>query len=660
MQNSNRTKRAFHGTAYAVFAFLLCSLWAGWAFPTKPIAGVRAAVQAPPPTPHPKGKKIILRHADLLSYDAAALPDVQRLVGNVFLEHDHWLMHCDSAYLNDKTNFFTAYGHVHITEGDSIVIDADYLEYDGENKMAMLTGNAQLSKRETTLNTETLYYDRNLNLAYYMDGGVIADSLNVLTSEYAEHEVSTGNTLFESDVVLTHPDFILTTEQLRYNTNTKICNIVDSTHIVSDSTTIETARGTYDTERDLAILLDRSLVTDPQGTFTGDSIFYDKPAQIGQAYGDVYMDNIQDKVIFRGDYGYLDRNNNYTFATQRAYATDYSRTDSLYLAADTLEGINYTTGPNAPYKGEEVRYLRGYYHARLYRKDMQAVGDSVNYFSPDSMLSLHGSPVLWQDSTQLQGNLILAFFSGDTLESSQALGNASSVQAIRDGNFNKVKSDSITAFFADSTLSRALYSGNVESVYYLDQEKIKHYYGISRIKSPNMDVYIAGDTLQRIHWDGAATGNIYPIETLTPEQSELSGVQWITQGRPSSPQDIFVAIATDSLGNALYPGKLSLAQLAAFDGLAAWQIFEPQFRTIIEADSLKRIAPLPAATGADGESTPEPLPPFIARPTDAQPLPPFNPQDLIFVQPWHYFLSDPEDPKASATNPFTGIPKRMS
>ena len=69
------------------------------------------------PRPAKAGTRIILEHADLLTYDAALQPGVQRLKGGVVLRHGNATMTCDSAYLNEDDQIFEAFGEVHMVTG---------------------------------------------------------------------------------------------------------------------------------------------------------------------------------------------------------------------------------------------------------------------------------------------------------------------------------------------------------------------------------------------------------------------------------------------------------------------------------------------------------------------------------------------------------------
>ena len=79
------------------------------------------------PRPTKAGTRIILDHADLLSYDASLQPGVQRLKGGVILRHGNAMMTCDSAYLNEDDQVFEAFGNVHMVQGDTVHMYARYL-----------------------------------------------------------------------------------------------------------------------------------------------------------------------------------------------------------------------------------------------------------------------------------------------------------------------------------------------------------------------------------------------------------------------------------------------------------------------------------------------------------------------------------------------------
>ena len=176
-------------------------------------------------------------HSDLLRKDASH-PDAQIVTGNVSFRHDSVYMYCDSACYYDKVSSFEAFGNVKMVQGDTLFLYGDYLFYDGNTQIAQVRNNVRMENKNTTLLTDSLNYDRIYNLGYYFDGGTLMDEENVLTSEWGEYSPATKQSVFNYDVKLVNPKFTLTSDTLRYNTASKIANIVGPSDSDSDNNQI--------------------------------------------------------------------------------------------------------------------------------------------------------------------------------------------------------------------------------------------------------------------------------------------------------------------------------------------------------------------------------------------------------------------------------------
>src|SRR5450432_3218529 len=65
---------------------------------------------------------------------------LQILAGNVKLKQGTSLFWCDSCVINNNTNTFEAWGHVHINDADTANIYASHLHYLIDKKIADLDG----------------------------------------------------------------------------------------------------------------------------------------------------------------------------------------------------------------------------------------------------------------------------------------------------------------------------------------------------------------------------------------------------------------------------------------------------------------------------------------------------------------------------------------
>src|SRR5665647_2320625 len=106
------------------------------------------------PQPDTRKKRIEILNADLVTYDRKIIYNADRLIGNVLLSHGNVRMYCDSAYFyKDSSNVADAYSHVHIIQGDTLNLYGDRIKYDGNSKIAIVTGNVKLVNKSITLTT---------------------------------------------------------------------------------------------------------------------------------------------------------------------------------------------------------------------------------------------------------------------------------------------------------------------------------------------------------------------------------------------------------------------------------------------------------------------------------------------------------------------------
>ena len=550
-----------------------------------------------------QSSRIYIEHADLLSYDASLQPGVQRLKGGVIFRHGNARMTCDSAYINEQAQTFEAFGEVHMVQGDTVNMYARYLYYDGITRLAKLRYNVHLANKTTDLYTDSLDYDRVADVAYYFEGGSITDAENTLTSDYGQFLPATNDAEFRYNVKLVGQRTTLTTQHLYYNTGTQIGSYEGPTLIQSDSGRIESRRGVYDVRRDVGILLDRSTVFSGAKSLTGDSIYYDGVGKFGEAFGRMHLtDTVQRAQLF-GEYGYFDDKRSYAFATLRAHAEEYSQKDMLYVAADTLELISVPihnrwqldSVKRLRAAGEKAdtmqRYLRAYRGVRIYRRDAQAVADSMSYVAKDSILSLYGRPIMWSEQRQLLGDTTVFYFRGRKLDYVDVLGSVLAVEHIDSVDYyNQMQGERLRAYLQDSTIRQLDVFGSVESIFYMKEDKGPDYTGLNRMTSAAMQLTLDSGRIKKSLWTGPVEGKAYPLSMAgSAEVNRLKSFVWASDRRPLSRESIVQPIGGDSLQK---PGS-TLAELQRFSGaraaLTAYAPFELQAKEdSLRSDSIAR------------------------------------------------------------------------
>lgn len=488
-----------------------------------------AFMQNPPKqkTPTP----IYIIQADSMSLDPTIDPDARILRGNVIFMHDSTFMYCDSAYLYSTDNSLEAFDNVRMEQGDTLFVYGDYLIYEGNTELAKLRYNVRMENRTVTLFTDSLNYDRHLNIGYFLGGGMIVDEENELTSLYGQYSPGTKEAFFKTDVKLTNPKFELSSDTLKYNTITKVATILGPSVIESDSGTIYSSRGWYNTTTDQSVLYDRSTVfsKDKTKSLTGDSLYYNRASGFGEAFGNMELNDTLRKVILLGNYGYYDEINENAFATDSAQMIEYSQGDSLFLHADTLRMTSV---------GEKDKEIKAYYGVRFYRSDLQGVCDSLQFNSVDTVLTLYKDPILWNTGYQITGDTILVFLNDSTIERVHVNSYAFASEKVDTTYFNQLKGRYLYAYFYDGELYKIYVNGNAETIFY-PVENDGAFTMMNKTESSYFTIYMKDRKLERMVIWPEPKGNTMPLPDLTPEVKFLKSFTNFDYIRPLNKEDIF-------------------------------------------------------------------------------------------------------------------------
>ena len=483
----------------------------------------------PAPANTVRKTKVYLEHANTLSFDQAQNPDAQVLVGEVCFRHDSSYMYCDSAYFFEKSNSLEAFSHVRMEQGDTLFVYGDYLHYNGDTQIAHLRDNVRMENGQVTLFTDSLNYERISNIGYYFEGGMIVDSLNQLSSFYGQYSPATKLAIFNDSVRLENPDFTLYSDTLHYQTDTKLATILGPSVIVSDSGTVRTSLGWYDTEQNKALLLDRSTIESGNRILSGDSIAYDRNTGFGEVFGNMCLQDTLQQVMLEGQYGFYNEKTEYAFATDSARFLEYSQGDTLYLHADTLQ--METVDP-------DTREVKAFHGVRFFRSDLHGVCDSMLFNTRDSVLYLFTEPVVWNEQYQLYGDTILIYLNDSTIDFAHVRQFAFAIQQVDSVSFNQLKGTDLKAYFDGKSVRQIDVSGNAESIFY-PLENDGSMVGMNQTQSGYLSIWVKENKLERLKIWPNPEGTMTPIPDLRPEQKLLKDFYWFDYLRPQDKDDIY-------------------------------------------------------------------------------------------------------------------------
>ena len=504
---------------------------------------------------------VYLEHSETLSFDEERHPDAQLLKGDVRFRHEDALMYCDSAYFYEKTNSLDAFGHVRLVQGDTIQGYGDMLYYDGNARFARLRRNVKLVHTGTTLTTDSLNYDRRRDMAWYYTGGTIQDSVNTLTSRWGQYTPYNHQALFKKEVHLVNDKFTLDADTLCYNTESNVADLVGPTHIVYEKETdIFSTQGWYNTRTEESMLLKRSRVVHSDGkSLTGDTIFYDKKQGVGRICQHFEMTDTVEHVTLYGNYGEMYEKSKSGFATDSAMLVDWSEEDKLYMHADTLfteevpyqifslmprdsvmtDSVQTAQLPDTLWQDTVYRQVRAFYGVRVWRRDVQAVCDSMSYNFRDSVMCMTGVPVCWSDNQQMSADQINIYMKDGTVDYIHGIGSSSAVQQESESQFNQLAGKEMLAYIRDGELYQIDVNGNAETVFYPKEEDDSEPIGVNRTQSSYVKLFITDQKIDHILFTTATSGTMYPLKEAGENVTRLDGFFWAESERPQSQEDIF-------------------------------------------------------------------------------------------------------------------------
>ena len=488
---------------------------------------------------HTEGR-VFLERADKLLMDEKVSTEYQVLIGNVQFRKGDMFMFCDSAHFYEVSSSLNAFGNVRMEQGDTLFVYADELDYNGADELATFYGDdinpVRLINKDVELETYTFYYDIASNIGYYDNEGKITDAENQLTSGYGQYSPDTKDAEFREHVVLNdieEKDFRMTTETLLYNTGTHIARIISPTTIVTDSATVYSSNGIYNTDMGFSELFDRSLiVTEGGSTLTGDTIYYDQKAGFGEAFGNMVLTDSVRQTMLEGNYGCYFEKQDSAFATDRARILEYSKGDTLYMHGDTIR--SYVL------HDDSTHVMTAYPRVRFWRVDIQGLCDSLSFMERDSTLYMHRHPIVWNEARQIFGNVIYVHFNDSTVDWAKLPEFGFTAEHVGEEFYNQLSGKEMLATFVDGNMRRLDVSGNVEVVL-LPEESDSTINKIVNSESSFLTADFSAGPMQveRIKMWPDVTGTATPLYLAKKSIFYLSNFQWYEALRPKDKDDIF-------------------------------------------------------------------------------------------------------------------------
>lgn len=478
--------------------------------------------------------RVEIINANYFRSDANIANGARRLIGNVAFKQDETIMKCDSAYFYSDKNMFEAFGHVHLYKNNDNTIDvtSDFLRHNGNTKMAQFRDNVVMRDTQIVLYTDSLDYDIKRDIGYYIYGATIVDSATTLTSVKGHYYNKKNEVYFKKDVVVSHNEgeYELYTDTLKYNTISDVTYFFGPTELFNDTNYMYAEFGWYNTKNDQSFFKQNALYTNPNQSVAADSIFYDKAIEHGIAFSDVVAIDTAESVIVKGNYLEVFNEPQKILVTDSALIIHIIDGDSLFMHADTIITEFDTSG--------EHRVFKAFHHTRIFKSNFQVQTDSMYFSMVDSVLQLHGSPIMWADSNQVTASYIEAFFIDEKLNKFKLYDGGLIVSQEDTSHFNQVKGVEMVGYLRNNSLYKVDVFKKSETIYFpVDKYGIV---GANKSKSKNITLLLRDNKISRIIYRNGYEGGMLPLDDLSPKDIIVKDFVWLEEYRPKERDDVFL------------------------------------------------------------------------------------------------------------------------
>ena len=486
------------------------------------------------PQPQQKRRRIDLDHADSMMYNEKIVANAQRLIGHVRLHHQGIIMTCDSAYSYDSKNMVDAFGHVHIIQGDTLHLYGQYLNYNGDSKMAKVRRDVKLINKTITLTTDSLDFNMNTNIGYYNRGGKIVDTANVLTSRIGRYYANQDLFFFKDSVKVTNKDFVMHADTLEYQSKLERVIMVGPTTIVGtkEKGKLFSKSGWYDTQTNISELYKDSRLEHNDQILEGDTLYYNKNTGDGKAFHKVKLTDLKNHTVITGKRAIYNEISNKAMVTDSALFMQYSEKDTLFMHADTLRSI-----PDTSNIKKDQKIFLAYPGVRFFRADLQGKCDSLAYQMKDSTIEMYHDPVLWSQNNQMTATVVKMTTHEKSPDIVRMEDNAFIISEEDSAKFNQISGKDMLGYIRDNNLYKVEVNGNGRSIYFAKDEN--NYIGLNRVESSNINIYLKEGHIDNITFITRPDAKMLPLDDVNTDETMLQGFKWRPEDRPKNRFDVF-------------------------------------------------------------------------------------------------------------------------
>ena len=498
--------------------------------------------------------------SDVLFYDGT--DQLARARHNVILTHNQMRLYCDSLDYDRLYELGYFFNGGRLVDGDN-TLESEWGQYSPPTHEAVFNYNVDMRTPKSTLVSDTLHYNTETGWARIVGPSNVDNGDNHIYSENGSYDTRGERVYLLDRSIVSNKGISIEADSLYYQSDSTLSKGFGNV-VYIDRDNRNELRGNYLLYSDslgYAEAADSAMCVDYSqpdtfyihaDTFKLFTYYYDLDSlQAVQAHQDSLLaakrkkqspDSLSLALMSDSLRATLPDSLRASFPDSlHASLPDSLRAsfpDSLHASHTPFATDSLAATPAPAPVDSTWREVRAYNHVRAYRRDIQAVCDSMVFISKDSCMTMYKDPILWQEGQQLLGEEIKAWVNDSTIDSTHVIRQALSVERVDSMCYNQVTGALMRSFFVKGQMDRSIVEGNVLVNYFpFDEDSLM--IGMIHAEGTLLQLFMGKKSVDQIKFIGQVDGCMHPLALIQPNVRYLENFQWFDYVRPVSKEDIF-------------------------------------------------------------------------------------------------------------------------
>ncbi len=390
-----------------------------------------------------------------------------------------------------------------------------------------LTGNVHLRTNEIEIISDSAWHYVDLGQIHGFGNLKIDTEKETIWSDkvvyYVQDEISTlsGRVIIETSSVTIYSEAAI------YSFLTEIALFNSPIWMQDENGVLKAESGVYFSMNDSAVFRGNVQLADSTQYIEADSMFTNRDSKYYRLYGQVYMQDDENRSRLRGNFVESDSSGQRLIEGDAVLRRlNKELTDTTWMHAARIEMTKIDT----------FYIIDAVQNVEIWQIKNASRSDSARYNEQTELFQLRKNPVVWYERVQLNGEEIDIQFQEEVLQTLFATGSPFAAQedsvTLR---INQMKGDSLTVFFLNDEIDRIHTLSNAEILMHYTNDDNEPDGAINLRAQKIFILFEEGDVADLKAYSGIEGDTFEESEELANMQ--LEGFDWNPELRPRRPGD---------------------------------------------------------------------------------------------------------------------------